>query len=37
MTNAARARVGVWYLATVLGLIYIVGQSHGGLTNPGAL
>ena len=37
MTNAARTRVGIWYLATVIGLMYIVGQSHGGLTNPGAL
>jgi len=36
MTNAARARVGLWYLATVIGLIYLVGQSHGLLTNSAA-
>jgi Zn-dependent protease len=28
MSNAARVRVGVWYLATIIGLIYFVGQSH---------
>jgi hypothetical protein len=34
MTNAARVRVGVWYIATVIGLIYLVGQSHSIMT-PG--
>ena len=32
MTNAARVRVGVWYMATIIGLIYLVGQSHGVMT-----
>lgn len=31
MTNAARARVGFWYVATSLALIVVVGQSHAGL------
>ncbi|HTU71282.1 MAG TPA: site-2 protease family protein [Candidatus Baltobacteraceae bacterium] len=31
MTNAARARVGLWYLATVLGLLYVLGQAHAAL------
>jgi Zn-dependent protease len=29
MTNGARVRVSVWYLATLLGLIVIMGQAHG--------
>jgi Zn-dependent protease len=33
MTNAARARVGLWYLATVVGLIYVVGQAQVALPN----
>ncbi len=37
MTNAARIRVGVWYVATVIGLIYLVGQSHGVMTGGRAL
>jgi Zn-dependent protease len=37
MTNAARVRVGLWYLATVMGLLYIVGQSHSALPSAGAL
>jgi Zn-dependent protease len=37
MTNAARVRVGVWYIATVIGLIYLVGQSHGIMTTSRAL
>jgi Zn-dependent protease len=28
MSSAARVRVGVWYLATIIGLIYFVGQAH---------
>lgn len=28
MTTAARARVSVWYIATVLGLLYVMSQSH---------
>jgi Zn-dependent protease len=31
MTNAARARVSFWYVATSLALIVIVGQSHASL------
>jgi Zn-dependent protease len=37
MTNAARTRVGVWYVATVIGLIYLVGKAHGIMTGPGSL
>jgi Zn-dependent protease len=37
MTNPARARVGLWYLATVIGLLYVIGQSHIGLPNAGTL
>jgi len=38
MTNAARMRVGLWYLATVVGLIYIVGQAQGALpTGAGSI
>jgi Zn-dependent protease len=37
MTSAARVRVGVWYIATVIGLIYLVGQSHGIMTTSRAL
>jgi len=37
MTNGARARVGVWYLATVIGLVYVIGQSHLPLGGAGAL
>ncbi len=37
MTNAARARVGLWYLATVVGLIYVVGQAQGALPSAGRL
>jgi len=29
MTNAARVRISVWYLATLFGLIVIMGQAHG--------
>ncbi|MHB8147298.1 MAG: site-2 protease family protein [Vulcanimicrobiaceae bacterium] len=29
MTNAARLRVSVWYLMTLLGLILVMGQAHG--------
>jgi Zn-dependent protease len=29
MTNAGRARVSFWYLATALSLAYIVGRAHG--------
>ena len=29
MTMAARARVSVWYLATLLGLVFVMAQSHG--------
>lgn len=28
MTNAARLRVGVWYLVTALGLVLILGKAH---------
>jgi Zn-dependent protease len=37
MTNAARVRVGLWYLATVVGLIYVVGQAQGALPQTGSL
>jgi Zn-dependent protease len=29
MTTPARARVSVWYLATLLGLVFVMAQSHG--------
>jgi Zn-dependent protease len=29
MTTPARVRVSVWYLATLLGLIFVMAQSHG--------
>lgn len=29
MTTGARARISVWYLATLLGLMYVMVQSHG--------
>lgn len=35
MTTAARARVGVWYLATVFGLLLVMSQAHLAAT-PGA-
>ncbi len=31
MSNAARARVGFWYIATSLALIVLVGQAHAGM------
>lgn len=31
MTNAARARVGFWYVATSLALIVLIGQAHAAL------
>lgn len=37
MTNAARVRVGLWYLATVIGLLYVVGQAQGALPHAGSL
>jgi Zn-dependent protease len=37
MTNGARVRVGLWYLATVIGLIYVVGQAQGALPQAGTL
>jgi Zn-dependent protease len=37
MTNAARVRVGLWYLATVIGLIYVVGQAQGALPSMGKI
>lgn len=37
MTNGARTRVGLWYLATVIGLIYVLGRSSGGLPAGGML
>jgi Zn-dependent protease len=35
MTFAARARVGVWYLATLLGLLLVMSQSHA-IASPGS-
>ena len=37
MTNPARVRVGLWYLATVVGLLYIVGQARSVLPHPGSV
>lgn len=37
MTTAARARVGVWYTATMLALVYVIGQAHSALPAPGTL
>lgn len=37
MTNSARVRVGLWYLATVVGLIYLVGQAQGALPGTGRM
>jgi len=31
MTNAARARVGFWYIATAFALAYVLGQAHGAM------
>jgi Zn-dependent protease len=35
MTFGARVRVSVWYLATLLGLFFVMAQSHG-IASPGA-
>ncbi|HEY1656074.1 MAG TPA: site-2 protease family protein [Candidatus Tumulicola sp.] len=35
MTFSARARVSTWYLATLLGLLLVVGRAHG-IAAPGA-
>lgn len=35
MTTAARARVSFWYVATLVGLVLVMGQSHG-IASPGA-
>ncbi len=35
MTNAARLRVGVWYLATLFGLFYVMMLAHG-VASPNA-
>lgn len=37
MTNAARARVGFWYVATTLGLVVLMGQAHAGLPTSSGL
>jgi Zn-dependent protease len=37
MTNAARARVSFWYVATSLALIVLVGQSHAALGTKSGL
>jgi Zn-dependent protease len=37
MTNDARFRVGIWYVATVLGLILILGKAQAGAPPNGAL
>jgi Zn-dependent protease len=37
MTNAARARVGFWYIATLLALIVVMGQAHAGLPSNSPL
>ncbi len=37
MTVAARARVGVWYAATMIALVYVLGQAHSSLPAPGSL
>ena len=34
MTTAARARVSFWYLATLVGLVLVMGQAHG-IATPG--
>jgi len=33
MTNSARMRVGLWYLAVLIGLTLVLGQAHQGLGN----
>lgn len=35
MTFGARVRVSIWYLATLLGLFFVMAQSHG-IASPGA-
>jgi hypothetical protein len=35
MTFAARGRVSVWYLATLLGLLLVMSQSHA-IATPGS-
>ena len=35
MTFGARGRVSVWYLATVLGLLVVMSQSHA-IATPGS-
>lgn len=35
MTNGARLRVSLWYLATLFGLIYVLGAAHA-VATPGA-
>ncbi|MBV8639052.1 MAG: site-2 protease family protein [Candidatus Eremiobacteraeota bacterium] len=37
MTNAARARVGFWYVATSLALIVLIGQAHAALPANNAI
>jgi Zn-dependent protease len=37
MTNAARARVSFWYIATSLALIVLVGQAHAGMPSNNGL
>ena len=37
MTNGARLRVSVWYLATLFGLIFVVGAAHAVATQGAAL
>jgi len=37
MGNVARARVGIWYIATVVALIYLLGEAHVALPAQGAL
>lgn len=37
MTNGARLRVSLWYLATLFGLIYVMGQAHAGGSPAGVL
>jgi Zn-dependent protease len=36
MTTAGRARVGIWYIATVLVLVYIMGQAQNALPPAGS-
>ncbi len=37
MTTAAKVRVGAWYIATIIGLIALLGQAHSALPQSGGL